>query len=137
MIFKQEYPSIINGEFGYFQAVQELGYVRAHYQMLLELRAWFESHPFYARTPYTVAQEAYLIHQKFIKLLFRDQKDLPVVQTLEAQYAQVFGTSGRAVIGGVGPRLGVKLENRESRQGYSFPWRPRSKSEILRTIRST
>ncbi len=137
MIFKQGYPGVISGEYGYFQAVQEVGFMQAHYQMLVELREWFENQPAFARSPYAGAQEAYRIHEKFIELLFREHRDLPVVWNMQAQFIQVFGTSGRAVIAGVGPHLGPCLENRDSRQGRKMFYRPQSKSEILRTIRSS
>ena len=42
MIFQHGFPSVVHGEFGYFQAVQGVGFADAHRQMLVEVKKWFE-----------------------------------------------------------------------------------------------
>lgn len=100
MIFKNGYPSVITGEFAYFQAIEMLGVQGAHRQLLYELRDWLELNPPRPASPLVIAQEAYQIHRSFTNLLFRDQKESPIVGLLDDMYVQIFGRSGRVVAHG-------------------------------------
>jgi hypothetical protein len=111
MIFsKHGYPSVLTGEFGYFQAVLCTGYVDAHEQMLRELRAWLGEHKPY-QTPLNEAVEAYQVHRSFTRLVLSDRDTPGTLRELDRMFSEVFGFSGKTVVEGSLPRSRQVPEN--------------------------
>ena len=113
MVFsKHGYPSVITGEFGYFQAVFNLGYLQAHEQMLRELKSWLEEHKAYL-SPYAVAGEAYRVHRSFTRLVLLDGEAPCALRELDRLFGEVFGFSGRAIVEGDLPRARAVPDSRK------------------------
>jgi hypothetical protein len=133
MIFQHGYPGVVNGEFGYFQAVQRVGFSAAHRQMLVELKKWFEENMPH-QSPFMIAFESYRVHKSFLRLVASSWGLGGVSQELEKVFAEVFGRSGRAIIEGETPRSHSLLDNTPGSWTLPQRIRARSKSEILNSI---
>ena len=133
MIFRNGYPSVITGEYGYFQAIQRMGFRTAHRQMLEETKTWLQVN----RANYSVfmqAVEAYQIHQSFLKLVFSSSTHGATIQEMDRIFAEVFGRSGRAIIEGAVPQASFMTEN--AMGNWTLPRRVRAKSRVVNRIRS-
>ena len=104
MVFsKHGYPGVLTGEYGYFQAVYSDGYLQAHEQMLVELKAWLGEHKPY-QSLLSEAVEAYQVHRSFTRLVLSDRETPCTLRELDRLFAEVFGYSGRAVVEGDLPK---------------------------------
>ncbi len=136
MIFhKNVYPGVITGEFGYFQAVLQVGFKAAHRQMLVEAKEWLERNRPY-QSSFMIALEAYRIHQSFLRLVLTGQDHSPALSSLEHIFVEVYGFSGKAVIEGERPQSRSIPEAVPGRRLITRNWRVPSKAEILGAVRS-
>ncbi len=112
MVFSNHsYPCVLNGEFGYFQAVYRFGYFQAHGQMLRELKAWLGEHKPYLSS-FAEAAEAYRVHRSFARLVLSDRETPCTLRELDRIFIEVFGFSGRALVEGDLPRTRAVPETR-------------------------
>lgn len=135
MMFKGSYPSVITGEYSYFQAVQSIGFRAAHHQMLRELKSWFEvNRP--EQSSFGSANEAFRIHKNFLRLVMASWAQGATLKEMDRMFIEVFGTSGRAIVEGELPRSRFMLENTLGSWDLPQRVRARSKAEVLSSIRS-
>lgn len=135
MMFNSSYPSVITGEYSYFQAVQSIGFRAAHLQMLRELKTWFEQNrP--EQSSFSSANEAFNIHKNFLRLGMTSMAQGATLKEMDRMFIEVFGASGRAIVEGELPRSRFLLENTLGRWDLPHRVRARSKAEVLSSIRS-
>ncbi len=133
MIFRNGYPGIVSGEYGYFQAVEWMGFVGAHRQMLKELKRWFDvnrPHQSYFLT----AMEAYRVHRSFLRLVSASWGQGRSARLLDRMFAEVFGYSGWAVVDGNLPRASFLQDATNGNWDLPQKRRVRSKAEVLNSI---
>ncbi len=112
MVFSNHgYPSVLTGEFGYFQAVFHFGYFQAHELMLRELKAWLGEHKPY-QSSFAEAAEAYRVHRSFTRLVFSGRETSCTPRELDRLFVEVFGFSGKALVEGDLPRTWAVPESR-------------------------
>lgn len=129
MIFSRRgYPGVLTGEFGYFQAVLQVGLVDAHRQMLLEAKDWLEEHKPYL-TPMVEAVEAYQVHRSFTRLVLNDRETPGALREVDRIFIEVFGFSGRAVLEGNLPKATQVPEN-SARRRPQPSFRMRARAEV-------
>ncbi|HEY3343846.1 MAG TPA: hypothetical protein VGJ97_02895 [Anaerolineaceae bacterium] len=134
MIFSEHgYPSILTGEYGYFQAVLQMGFLAAHEQMLVELKTWLWDHKRY-QTPFAEALEAYQVHRSFTRLVLSDRETPCTLRELDRLFGEVFGFSGRSVVEGSLPwaRQAVEISGGSRLPAPSF--QRGARSEAVRAI---
>lgn len=135
MIFKNGYPSIITGEYLYFQAVQSQGFKAAHLQMLREVKSWLEEYrP--AQSSFVRAAEAFKIHKSFLRLVMRSFTQDATIKEMDRMFIEIFGRSGRAIVDGDVPRTRFMTES--TLGNWDLPNRVyrSNKVAVLNSIRS-
>jgi hypothetical protein len=134
MIFSEHgYPGILTGEYGYFQAVLQMGFLAAHEQMLVELKAWLWEHKRY-QTPFAEALEAYQVHRSFTRLVLSDRETPCTLHELDRLFGEVFGFSGRSVVEGSLPRVRLAAEGCGGSRLPAPSYQRRARPEAARAI---
>ncbi len=134
MIFNSRgYPSILTGEYGYFQAVFDVGLVAAHAQMLVELKQWLWDHKRY-QTPLSEALEAYQVHRSFTRLVLSDRETPCTLRELDHLFCEIYGVSGRAVVEGSLPHMRQVPESSAAHRTPVPSFRIRARAEAAAAI---
>lgn len=132
MIFRSGYPSVITGEYGYFQAIQYSGFRMAHYTMLQEAKSWLQENRA-SQSTFMQAVEAYKIHKSFLRLVLSEGAQGATILELDRMFAEIFGRSGRAIVEGAVPQTSFLAENTQG--NWNLPRKNRSYSRVVNRAR--